>query len=146
MHTISILIMDDVSYIRQLITGDLSGFQGVKVIYEADNPSTALQIIGVYCPEVIILDINVPSAIFEDTSYANGIDVLRAAKQRLPHSTIMMLTNNANEYYRRECLNAGADFFFDKTVEFEAFLTQVQQLIPELGREGDREIGKSVGQ
>lgn len=30
-----------------------------------------------------------------------------------------MLTNHANERYREECKRAGADFFFDKSSEFE---------------------------
>ncbi len=133
MNTISILIMDDAPYVRHLIAAELSNLQGVKNIYEAGNPSIALHIIWAQAPEIIILDINVPSEIFKGVHYTNGIDVIRTVKQHLPTSAVVMLSNNSNEYYRRECKKAGADFFFDKTTEFDAFLVQVQQLIPDRG-------------
>jgi hypothetical protein len=34
-----------------------------------------------------------------------------------------MLTNFAHEQYRQKCLQLGADYFFDKSTEFEKVLS-----------------------
>lgn len=129
MNTISILILDDVPYVRQLIANEVSGLQGIKDIHEAGNAPGAVSALKECHPEIVILDINVPGGTTDGIYFANGIDVLRAAKQYLPTSTMIMLTNNSNDFYRRECKKAGADFFFDKTNEFDTFLDQLQYLI-----------------
>ena len=129
MKPISILILDDVPYVRQLIANEVSVLQGIAQIYEAGDAAAAVIIITAHQPEINILDINVPGGIFESVRYNSGIDVLRVAKTSLPHSKVIMLTNNANEYYRRECTKAGADYFFDKTNEFDLFLERVQCVV-----------------
>ena len=129
MKPISILILDDVPYVRQLIANEVSVLQGIAQIYEAGDAAAAVIVITMHQPEIIILDINVPGGIFESVRYNSGIDVLRVAKTSLPHSKVIMLTNNANEYYRRECKKSGADYFFDKTNEFDLFLERVQCVV-----------------
>ena len=64
---------------------------------------------------MVILDIQVPPG----PNLRNGIDVLRLTKKEHPHSGVIMLTNFDNSYYRKECERLGADFFFDKSNEFE---------------------------
>lgn len=129
MKPISILIVDDVPYVRQLVANELMALDGAKDVYEADNSATAITAMMEHCPDLMILDINIPSATIDGVRYASGIDVLRSAKKHLADSTVIMLTNSSDEYYRRECTKAGADFFFDKTNEFDAFLAQVQKVL-----------------
>ncbi len=38
-----------------------------------------------------------------------------------------MLTNHATERYRSECQKAGADYFYDKSSEFEQLLDRVAE-------------------
>ena len=40
---------------------------------------------------------------------------------------IAIFTNDVNEFNRRKCLQAGADWFFDKSIEFDDLLDVVQQ-------------------
>lgn len=131
MAPINILILDDVPYVRKLIAREISTISGVQKIFEAEDTVSAVTAIKDYHPDLLVLDINVPGGMLEGTRYSSGLDVLRMAKVELPHSTVIMLTNNANEYYRRECKKAGADLFFDKTTEFDAFLDGIQYVIEE---------------
>lgn len=62
-------------------------------------------------PDVVILDINMPGG--------SGIEVLHDIKQLSPSPRVIMLTNYSQPQYRRKCLDAGADHFFDKSTEFE---------------------------
>jgi DNA-binding NarL/FixJ family response regulator len=45
--------------------------------------------------------------------------VLRDLKSESASPKIIMLTNYPYIQYRRRCLEAGADFFFDKSTEFD---------------------------
>jgi DNA-binding NarL/FixJ family response regulator len=39
-----------------------------------------------------------------------------------------MLTNFAHDQYRKKCLQLGADYFFDKTTEFDRVIEVLRQL------------------
>lgn len=126
MNRISILILDDVPYVRRLIADELSSLGEVGMIYEAGSAPAAVRTLVEHRPEIIILDINVPGGVVDTANYSSGIDVLQFAKSQLPDSTVIILSNNSNQYYRRECKKAGVDLFFDKTTEFDLFLEQIQ--------------------
>ena len=59
----------------------------------------------------------------------SGIDVLRTLKQEKPSPHVIMLTNYPYPQYREKCLEAGADFFFDKSREFHQVTEVLQQLV-----------------
>lgn len=129
MNRISILILDDVPYVRRLIADELSSLGEVGMIYEAGSAPAAVRALMEHHPEIIILDINVPGGVVDTANYSSGIDVLQFAKNQLPDSTVIILSNNSNQYYRRECKKAGVDLFFDKTTEFDLFLEKIQDEI-----------------
>lgn len=122
----NLLIMDDATLIRKRIVEMLSDLQGVDAIFESEDVASAVKMIDEHKPEVIILDIQVPP----DGVLRNGIDVLKLTRKKYPSSGIIMLTNFANKQYEEECTRAGADFFFDKSSEFE----QVPDAVVEIMR------------
>jgi DNA-binding NarL/FixJ family response regulator len=69
---------------------------------------------------VVILDIRFPDG--------SGIDVLQAIKQDQPAPMVIILTNYPYSGYRQRCLNAGADFFLDKSTEFDQIPKLFEQL------------------
>jgi DNA-binding NarL/FixJ family response regulator len=106
-----VLIADDSGAVRERIKMLLSEVAAIEMIGEAENAQQAIEHIRRQVPDVVILDIRMPGG--------NGIDVLREIekKDRLP--VVIMLTNYPYPQYRRKCMDAGADFFFDKSKEFE---------------------------
>ena len=46
----------------------------------------------------------------------------------MPHVIVIMLTNHSGPEYRRACLDAGANFFLDKTNEFQKIPDILDQL------------------
>jgi DNA-binding NarL/FixJ family response regulator len=60
---------------------------------------------------VVILDIQMPDA--------SGIAVLAHIKKESPRTIVIMLTNFPLPPFRKCCPKAGADYFFDKSTEFE---------------------------
>jgi DNA-binding NarL/FixJ family response regulator len=49
----------------------------------------------------------------------SGIDVLENIKQNDSTLVVIVLTNYPNPVFRQKCLQAGADFFLDKSTEFD---------------------------
>jgi len=107
----TILIVDDSPIIVKRITEMLLEMGNPVFITNAGNYAEAVQFINNSRPDILLLDINLPDK--------SGIDILRTGKEKNPSLKVIMITNQANEYYRRLCLKLGADYFIDKSKEFE---------------------------
>jgi DNA-binding NarL/FixJ family response regulator len=85
--------------------------RGLHVVGEADSAAAALRLAAELRPDVIVLDLQLPDG--------NGLDILPQLKARQPSPAIAVLTNFAQGAFRARCLSLGADWFFDKSSEFE---------------------------
>jgi len=108
---LKIFIVDDAMPIVDRLTNLLSGISNVKIVGIANNASKAIDYISKSNPDVVILDIHMPDG--------NGIEILRRIKKEMSSTTVIMLTNYSETVYRTVCKIEGADFFLDKSIEFE---------------------------
>jgi DNA-binding NarL/FixJ family response regulator len=106
-----VFIADDSAAFRKSIIALISDLQIIERIGQAGNVQDAINNIQEFGPDVVILDIRMPGG--------NGIDVLRKIGKTNQLPVFIMLTNYACSRYREKCMNAGADFFLDKSNEFE---------------------------
>jgi DNA-binding NarL/FixJ family response regulator len=106
-----VFIADDSLEVRKRIIAMLSDVEKIDMIGDAENVQEAIDTIQELKPDVVILDIRMPGG--------SGIDVLKEIKKVNHVPVIIMLTNYPYPQYRKTCLDAGADFFFDKSSEFE---------------------------
>jgi DNA-binding NarL/FixJ family response regulator len=113
--TIKVLIFDDVALIRSLASDLLLENRDISAILEAADMQAAVTLMAEHQPQVAILDITVPAG----CGLKNGVDLLRMIKSTYPTTAIIMLTNHANAQSRAECMRSGADFFLDKSYEFD---------------------------
>jgi len=112
-----VFIADDSLEIRNRIITMLSDLETVDMIGEAENVEDAIKSIREIKPDVVILDIRMPGG--------SGIDVLENIDKRNRVPVVIMLTNYPYPQYRKKCMDAGADFFFDKSGEFEKVIEVV---------------------
>lgn len=119
----TVLVMDDAAVVRSLLAAMLAEIDSVEHVIQAEDAASALHLIDEHEPNIAILDIKVPG----NAVAQNGIDVLRRVKGAHPATTVIMLTNHATERYRSECQRAGADYFYDKSSEFEQLLDRVAE-------------------
>lgn len=105
------MIVDDSAVIRQRLVRLLSELYGVEVVGQADDVPVAKELVKKLKPDVAILDIRMPSG--------SGADLLQELKQLKPSPTVIMLTNYPYPENRKKCMDLGADFFFDKSTEFQ---------------------------
>lgn len=106
-----IFIADDSAIVRERLITMFSEMEGIEVIGTAQRGNEAIECIQELKPDVVILDIRMPGG--------NGIDVLQSIKKENPDLMVIMLTNYPYPQYRKKCMKAGADYFFDKATEFK---------------------------
>jgi DNA-binding NarL/FixJ family response regulator len=117
----NVFLVDDSLVIRQRLRRMLSEVKEVTVIGEAEAAQEATDAILQQKPDVVLLDIHLLDG--------SGIDVLQRLKKAKPAPTVIILTNYPYPQYRRKCLEAGADFFFVKSTEFDQVVPALKQLI-----------------
>lgn len=117
----NVFVADDSHRLRQQIINLLSEIDGIKIIGQADSASDAIDQICELNPDVVTLDIQMLDG--------SGIDVLQRIKQSERVPVVMMLTNRTSLPYRKKCLEAGADFFVDKSTEFSQVKEIMKMLI-----------------
>lgn len=106
--------VDDSPVVAERMEQMLEDLSGVEFLGHAVNIPEALDLVKEEKPEVVILDIHL-----EKDLPLNGMDLLITLKKRHPEMKIIMLTNLSQPQYRDACLRLGADYFLDKTHDFE---------------------------
>lgn len=115
-----LLIVDDSKEIRDGLSRFISAINSIEIVGEAENGATALAMVENLKPDFVTLDIKMPGV--------SGILILFEIKRRSPKTVVFMLTNFPLEHYKRICYNAGANYFFDKSNEFEEMINTIQTL------------------
>lgn len=124
-HPIKVFIADDSLIVRERLVTLLDELAGVEIVGQAEHVTEAASAIRKLQPDVVILDIWTPSG--------GGIDILQDIKQDGVGPTIIMLTNYSFSGYRQRCLSVGADFFLDKSSEFDQIPALIEQLKQDSG-------------
>lgn len=114
-----VVVVDDSFIVRERLTALLTVPGVMEVVGQAQDVSGAIEAIRRLTPDAVILDLRMPGG--------SGIDVLRAIKHEQPAPIVLILTNYPYPQYRKQCLEAGADFFLDKSTEFHKALEILRQ-------------------
>jgi len=116
-----VFIVDDSKIVCERLIEMLSELPGVEIAGKAHKVVEATNLIEKIKPDVVILDIRMPGG--------SGIDILRKIKKNKAAPLVIMLTNYPYPQYRKKCMDAGGDFFFDKSDEFEKVVEVLKDLI-----------------
>jgi len=116
-----VFIVDDSKIVCERLTEMLSELPEIEIIGQAHKAVEAINLIEKLKPDAVILDIRMPEG--------SGIDVLQKIKKNKTAPLVIMLTNYPYPQYRKKCMDAGVDFFFDKSNEFEKVVEVLKNLI-----------------
>ncbi len=108
------MIVEDSGIIVQRLYSMLSEVEFIKSIVHAKNGEEAITLLKLLSPELVLLDIKLP--------VMNGIEVLRHIKRDYKNIQVVMLTNYPNSQYKEICMELGADYFLDKSTDFEQII------------------------
>lgn len=117
---LKVAIVDDSEIIRERIVQKLNKCDKLNVIWQAENVERTYSCCNVSIPSVLILDIQLPDG--------SGIDILEKLKSDYEDIKIIMLTNYPSLPFRKKCIAAGADYFFDKSTEFDKVFEVLKEL------------------
>ena len=106
-----LIIVDDSELLRSRIKTLIASVNNVKLVAEASNSVDGLQLIKMYKPDILVLDIRMPGE--------NGLDVLENVKKTYKRMKVLIITNYPNDQYKNIALKFGADYFINKSTEFE---------------------------
>ena len=106
-----VFIADDSTAVLERLADLLKEVPGVQLVGRASDVPQAIRSILKVNPDAVILDLQMPGG--------SGLDVLRAIRPSHPSLCVLVCTNFPYPQYREECIAAGANFFLDKSAEFD---------------------------
>jgi two-component system, OmpR family, response regulator len=117
-----VFLVEDSALIRERLTETLSSLERVEVVGYAETESDALAELGRLDCDAVVLDLQLREG--------HGFNVLRALRTASdrPRITVLVLSNYATPLYRGRSLEFGADFFFDKSREYDRLCEVLEQL------------------
>ena len=105
------MIADDSALIAERLSDLVREVPGVVLVGLAGSMPDAVRGIQRLNPDAVILDLRMPGG--------TGLDVLRAVRHDHPLLQVVVCTNLPDPQYREQCLKDGANFFLDKSAEFD---------------------------
>lgn len=125
MKKIKVLVVDDSSLIRKVITDILSKDLEIEVVGTAKDGKEAIEKAEELRPDVITLDIEMP--------VMDGLSALRVLKQKVPHSKVIMFSSLTQEGAKAtiEALALGAYDFVPKP-STRSFLESIKKIEDDL--------------
>ncbi|MCW8278612.1 response regulator transcription factor [Pseudomonas sp. PCH199] len=107
---ISVLVVDDHPVIRGALKILLKAL-GFKRIHEASSGNEVLPMIREHKPEVVVLDLNIPSL--------DGLEVLARIKASDSGCRVVIFTSREAKFFQDRCMRAGAEAYVEKTNDLE---------------------------
>ena len=124
-----VLIVDDSHLLRERLTAMISELPDIEIIGQAESAEKAINSIRILKPDVTILDIRMPGG--------NGFEVLENIKNDKSTPLMIVLTNYPYPQYKKKCMDSGADYFFNKSTEFQKVIEVLKKLINKSDGQGN---------
>lgn len=106
---IRVLLADDHKLFRAGIRALLQTVADIEIIGEASDGREALRLVAAYHPELVLMDIMMPSL--------NGLDAAVRISRAFPRTRVVILSMNADEDSVLKALRAGAVGYLVKTAD-----------------------------
>ena len=121
MKDIKLLIVDDSKLIREELKSMIIRKTACTDILEADDIKSGLKIIHETRPNILIVDLSLPDG--------TGFEIITVAKDILPDSLIIILTNHPFKRFEKKAIELGANYFFDKSFDILKVMDIITSLL-----------------
>jgi two-component system, OmpR family, response regulator len=116
-----VVLVEDSPIIRERLVESLTATGHVEVVGQADSERAAVAALASGEWDAVILDLQLKQG--------TGLGVLKAlAPVRPAGAKVIVLTNYAIAQYRDRSLALGADYFFDKSREYDRVRSVLEEL------------------
>lgn len=110
-RVVRVVVVDDHALFRRGLIELLRDMPEIQVVGEASNGQEALDVVRRTAPDVVLLDINMPSM--------DGLQTLEALRKWISSPRVLMLTVSQQEADLMQAIRSGADGYLLKNVEPE---------------------------
>ena len=117
----AVFIVEDSPLVSSRMAVMLGGLHGIRVVGLADSATSAIEGIRKLQPDIVTLDLRLREG--------SGLDVLKSVKGGEHPPIVLILTNYTDIQYRNRCRAFGADYFFDKTMEFLQAIDLIERVV-----------------
>lgn len=117
--TLRVVVVDDNESVRRSICRILRSQADIEIVSEATDGAEAVRKIGEHQPDVVLLDITMPTM--------NGLEVAEIIKRDFPAVQVVMVSQHESRGFRWAALAAGVSGYVIKS-------NVGKDLIPELRR------------
>ena len=118
--TIRVLIADDHAVMREGIRHVLCRSPGFEVVAEADSGPEALRLAQEHVPDVVLLDISMPSG--------GGLDIAPELRRTVPESRILILSVHDDREQILQAVRAGAQGYLLKDTAPEQLAEAIRRV------------------
>jgi DNA-binding NarL/FixJ family response regulator len=115
-----VYLVDDAIEVRRRLARLLGAIAGVKIAGEGEDAEEALEGILESHADVVVMDVRLAGG--------SSLALIEALSRARPSIIKIVLTNHTARAFRDACAAAGADFFFDKTAEFDAACRAIEAI------------------
>lgn len=112
------MLVDDHDVVRTGLKSLLSVESDMEVIAEAANGAEAIEKISTVSPDVIVMDITMPTM--------DGMEATRQISKKFPDSKVLSLTVHEDKQYFFEMLAAGAKGYITKQAASEELVAAIR--------------------
>src|SRR6476660_2710012 len=116
--TTKIVIIDDHQLFREGVKRILEFEKTFEVVAEGSDGCEALQLVEEYHPDVVLMDINMPTT--------NGVEATRQLVEKFPESKVIILSIHDDENYVTHTLKTGARGYLLKEMDADALIEAVK--------------------
>jgi DNA-binding NarL/FixJ family response regulator len=117
-----IFIVEDSPAVLERLADMIGEIEGMELVGDAGTYDAAVSGIMSARPDVAVLDIKLAD------DRGTGIDVLVRVRQHLPNIKAIVLSNYATPQHVKASADAGAQYFLDKSADFERLGEILQQM------------------
>jgi DNA-binding NarL/FixJ family response regulator len=117
-----IFIVEDSPAVLERLADMVREVEGIDLVGDAANYEDAVKGILATRPDLAILDIKLAD------DHGSGIDVLQRVKPHLPDMKAIVLSNYATPQHVKASADAGAEYFLDKSGDFERIAGILEEL------------------
>jgi len=138
---IRLLLVDDHAVVREGLRAFLRLQPDLEVCGEAADGDSAVRLAESLHPDVVLLDLVMPSG--------DGLSALQAIRQRAPSARVLVLTSYADDAQLFAAMEAGATGYMLKDVEPDALAAAIREVAagrPALHPHVARRLMRRVGQ
>lgn len=117
---ISVLVVDDHDLVRMGISRMLSDSPDISVIGEADNGETAIQLAKQLKPDVVLLDVNMPTI--------GGLEVTKRLLHNDKNTKILAVSSLSAQPYPSMLIKAGVSGYITKGTPLDEMIKAIKKV------------------